>query len=352
MSKSLQQLFAEPNDVNLCDGLFCRILDHHGDDVDASILNEAERVVVLVWHASGIIGNGGFRYLFELDIQGDPDFALTAKAFETVGCEKASSAVRTTLATFPGSRPPRNIEDRLRYYLKRQKSWPTNADLEFFAAEKDLDRRLASYIRSHADAFRHLEKQGKRATKKPQELPETAPQEGQTDSPTADLPRWARVAFAAHCARQVLPLLSQVWSDIPAKHSRAVKHAIVLAERSAEDARAAKGLEDAVVTVAVAAGAAFQGGAQGPDDAYSGTIASLVARAAEKAAESALANNSDDSARIVFDAWDFATSAADSADRDDISRQIRDDLDKLLGEAKARGWSSRSKVPSDIWSFL
>src|SRR5262245_5321203 len=109
MAKSLKQLLAEPDDFELCNGMFTRIIEYHGDDIDASAISEQERVVLLVWYASGIIGNGGFRYLFEGELQGDPHFALTAEAFRATGCKKAAEAVRKTLAMFPNSRPPTDI---------------------------------------------------------------------------------------------------------------------------------------------------------------------------------------------------------------------------------------------------
>src|SRR6266446_5604755 len=101
MAKSLKQLLDEPDDSALCNGLFSRILEHHGDDIDPSAIPEEERVVLLVWHVSGIIGNGGFRYLFEGDLPGDPHYALTAEAFRITGCKKAAEAVAKTLAMFP-----------------------------------------------------------------------------------------------------------------------------------------------------------------------------------------------------------------------------------------------------------
>lgn len=157
MPTSLKELLAEPDDFNLCDGLHSRILEYHGDDIDASAISAEERVVLLVWHVSGIIGNGGFRYLFEGNLKGDPHFALTAEAFRATGCQSAADAVRKTLAIFPHSRPPTDIEERLKYYLKRIKRWPTEMDLQFFDAQDDLQKCLATYIRSHAGAFAHLD---------------------------------------------------------------------------------------------------------------------------------------------------------------------------------------------------
>jgi hypothetical protein len=168
MAKSLQELLANADDSELCNGVFDLIITHHGEDIDASTIGMAERVVLLAWHASGIIGNGGFRYLFEGNITGDPYFALTPDAFQAAGCKKAAEAIQKTLALFPRSRPQRDIKERLRHYLGRIKAWPTDMDMQFFAADRELRKCLADYIRSHEFAFRHLDRpKTKRAPERP-----------------------------------------------------------------------------------------------------------------------------------------------------------------------------------------
>jgi hypothetical protein len=72
MADSLAELFDAGEDSNLCDRLFVRICEVHGNGADASSLSEEERTVYLVWAALGVVGNRGFRYLFESDVAGDP----------------------------------------------------------------------------------------------------------------------------------------------------------------------------------------------------------------------------------------------------------------------------------------
>jgi len=358
MAKSLKLLLAEPDNFELCNGLFTRIVEYHGDDIDASAVSEDERVVLLVWHVSGIIGNGGFRYLFEGNLKGDPYFALTAEAFQATGCKNATEAVRKTLAMFPNSRPPTDVEERLRYYLKRIKGWPTDTDRQFFAARDDLKKCLANYIRSHADAFTHLDSPKAKRPQKKRPMPaEATPQRKKAGLTLADLPRWARVAFAARCARQVFPLFAQHWPRVPPKRSSAVRLAIDLAEQSAAEGRAVEGLKDAVLHAVMAAGAAlasrpeFAQGESRPEDAYSGTIASFVAKAAEKAAESARAD-ADDSVLAAMEAWDFATNAAASAEEEGVGEELQDDFIKLYRAAARGKWTDRTKISSEIWSML
>jgi len=66
MAMTIKQLLSEPNDIELCNCLFSRILDYYGDYIEPSAYTDDERVVVLAWHVSGIIGNGGIRYLRQI----------------------------------------------------------------------------------------------------------------------------------------------------------------------------------------------------------------------------------------------------------------------------------------------
>jgi hypothetical protein len=50
----------------------------------------------------------------------------------------------------------------------------------------------------------------------------------------ADLPRWARVAYAARNARRVLPFFRFAWPDASARQQEQIVRAVILAERSAQ----------------------------------------------------------------------------------------------------------------------
>src|SRR5580704_17678608 len=98
------------------------------------------------------------------------------------------------------------------------------------------------------------------------------------------IPHWARVAFAARCARQVLPLFRQAWLDAEDRHSTALEKAIGLAEQSAAAAAAEQGLNEAVVGPIMAAGASLRRvlgvplqSASAPPDEETAYIASFTA---------------------------------------------------------------------------
>ena len=61
----------------------------------------------------------------------------------------------------------------------------------------------------------------------------------------SSLPRWARVAFAARCARRIQRLATEVTSSAPSYETEAVERAIRLAEQSASEATILPGLGEA-----------------------------------------------------------------------------------------------------------
>lgn len=107
------------SNIDLADATFKRILKKHGDDVDPSKIPKPQQTVMLVYHSHGILGNGGFQYLFEGDFSGDPEFLLTRQAYKTIGATDASAAFEKAFAVFPNSTPPANIERRLKMWQSK-----------------------------------------------------------------------------------------------------------------------------------------------------------------------------------------------------------------------------------------
>src|SRR5688572_26677297 len=153
--KGFQQLLDSADDFELCNGVFMHITGRYGDELNVEKQTEPERVVTLVWHSSGIIGNGGFQYLFEGTFNGDPGFVLTAAAFRRIGCGEAAEAFEQALALFENNRPPSNIEHRLEIYQSVLEENRMRIDEKFWDAGSDLDAKLAAFIRANAQALEH-----------------------------------------------------------------------------------------------------------------------------------------------------------------------------------------------------
>ncbi len=322
MTDPLQTILTEPDDSELCNRIHGHIISRHGAHFSVAELTEEERVVVLVCQARGIIDNGGFRHLFEGNFDGDPLFAGTHAALRTIGAEAAAQAFQATLSMFPDSRPPVNVQERMRVYLTQVAIWPTEADKKFWDAGKQTDACLARYIRAHADAFLRQDAVTMPAAEEPAAPQAVPPSSGPLD----ELPHWQRVAFAARCARCVLPLLSRFWPDIPGERLRSVERAIELAEQSAKDEKQPPDLKEAHGQAVMVAGAAiwtddFGAGRPNlepkPRNALEGEIASLVASSAAKAALAAESSPAE-SGLPAIEAWSFAREAATAANDEDM----------------------------------
>src|SRR5690606_34954955 len=90
-------------------------------DVDPSKIPKSHQTVMLVHHSYGILGNGGFQYLFEGDFTGDPELLLTRQAYKTIGATDASAAFEKAFAVFPNATPPDNIDRRLEMWRSKYK---------------------------------------------------------------------------------------------------------------------------------------------------------------------------------------------------------------------------------------
>ena len=98
-------------DFQLCDDVFGRLTDDKPKRFDFSMLPDVHRVVVLVWHFTGIIDNSGFEGLLSRTVVGDPNLALLRSAFDSIG---RSDLIGNVFEVFPGNAPPAELEQRMR----------------------------------------------------------------------------------------------------------------------------------------------------------------------------------------------------------------------------------------------
>ena len=113
----------------------------------------------------------------------------------------------------------------------------------------------------------------------------------------ADLPHWARVAFAARCARYVQGSFTSHWPNADVEHVQALEDALEYAEESAANAAPNGDPKPFVLNSMIAAGAAFGQGVE---------ISSLAASATRVALE-AIEKGIGDSAFKSLEALSYAT---------------------------------------------
>lgn len=154
---------SEADHVDLADEVFKRILKKHGENVDPSKIPKAQQTVLLVYHTHGLIGNGGFQYLFEGTFPGDPEFLLTRQAYKTIGATSAIAAFEKAFAVFPNSTPPSDINRRIKmwqskYNLVDSLGDETSPDSMYFRADDSVMEKLVDYIKANEGEFASLPK--------------------------------------------------------------------------------------------------------------------------------------------------------------------------------------------------
>ena len=145
-------LLAEAGDGDLVNGTFYKIGERYGHWVDATQYSAEEQVIMLVWHSSGIIDNGGFEYLFAGEFPGDPDYHITAEAYKTAGLLRAYEAFQEAFALFPGGKVPDDCAERHQQYQAANRSARDRLDRKLWQDGYDgtRERKLAEFIRKNA----------------------------------------------------------------------------------------------------------------------------------------------------------------------------------------------------------
>src|SRR5262245_45068261 len=234
MPKSLSELFETASDSELCSDVWTHIVEWHHNNALASEMPESERVVFVVLHSMGIIQNGGFVHLFEGDMPGDPGYPLTLDSYERIGCEAAAAAFREAFKLFDDERPPADRLERLFQFRRGDGTRRGEIDKQFWKLTGPIEACLATYIRDHRSAFDRL------SGPRPPNESESAAEQRQLDPVSvgiADLPHWARVAFAVYCARRVFAFFDAAWPNALPERRGAVDRATTLAEQSAAAGR-------------------------------------------------------------------------------------------------------------------
>ncbi len=149
-STPFEVLLAKARDFDLVNGTFVKIGARYHHWLDASQYTPEEAVVALVWHSSGLIGNGGLEYLFAGEFPGDPDFRITAEAYRTAGIKRSYEAFQAAFRLFPGNVVPCDPEERSRLYDAANKSARAALDREFWQDEPAITKRLSEFIRANA----------------------------------------------------------------------------------------------------------------------------------------------------------------------------------------------------------
>jgi len=127
------------DDFELADSIFIRLCEKQ--ELGKESLSKEEQIVITVWHASGIIGNGGLLYFFEQEL----DSEKTAGAYEEIGSSKCAELLRLFVSVFPENL---SREERVGFIQSKTEIFD-NLSSAFWEADEKTVKRIADYIRAH-----------------------------------------------------------------------------------------------------------------------------------------------------------------------------------------------------------
>ena len=349
MSHTYASLAAAGDEFAFCDGVFKFLVNHYGEADDVAAWPAEHRTMYLVWHTAGVIADGAFNALFHTDLAGDTDFVLTQQAYEDIGCEPALAALRPVFHLFPDGVPPRDPMERLRLFVRGNKAADGHLNKDFFKTIDALTVAVAAYVRGHEGSFRAIEGSARPAALRRGSAAEAARKHDPVLSGLSRLPKWVRVAYAARCARLVLPLYRQRWPDAPDEFADSLDSAVRLAEMSAAEGGPMGDLLHASLHAGRAAIAA-QDGADGVATEYSppaspadATVAVLAANAARSAADTAAGKGE------AVAAYGFANDAAEAADRPDLLEQMQVEYERVRDFARNYDWTDATPLSPEAF---
>lgn len=166
------------------------------------------------------------------------------------------------------------------------------------------------------------------------------------------LPRWAKVAFAARCARRFQQLFTKHWPDAPAHHIRAIDTAIGVSEHYSAAANAILVGNAAAIAYSAANSAAAAAEAAGDvaNASLAYTAARLAAAAAHDAYEASLASPARLTNRYVKIYRDAICISASGESKALLS--MRNDFSRLFEASRREKWDDSTPVPSSFFGPL
>lgn len=146
-------MLGEVDDFELSDRVFGAASELTENKVDFEKEHEPLRTVSMVWFATGIIGNGGFRYLLECECGNDRDLRQIAEAFRRIDALECAQAFDELFAQFPNGFIMVENESKLSYYDSISEVTRSKIDSKFYSQSKAIPMLTASFIRRNREAI-------------------------------------------------------------------------------------------------------------------------------------------------------------------------------------------------------
>jgi hypothetical protein len=138
------------SDFDLCDGAVQIIYEQFGNTLGKATTERCAGVIDLVWFSKGVIDNGGFQYLLEHSV----DLLPIHQAYKTIEMSSIARLIDRVISLFSASVNAADQPSRLQDYMSAAQQTREEIDQAFYAETKEIEVRLASYIRNNAGRLR------------------------------------------------------------------------------------------------------------------------------------------------------------------------------------------------------
>ncbi len=155
----------------------------------------------------------------------------------------------------------------------------------------------------------------------------------------ARLPHWARVAFAARCARYVQPCFASLWPDADPEHIQSLEDALTYAEQSAAKASPNGDPKPFVIKSLIAAGASL-----------TKSETSSLAASATRVTVQAIEDGVDASGCKALEALSFASDVAERSGQTSLVASMHEDFRTLMDYCNANGLDDSSPVSPNVFA--
>lgn len=159
------RLLTNATDKELCEFTYYKICNRYdfytrnGINVEVERYSPEERMVILVWHTSDCIVNGGFGFMFTIRYDEDPDFQITEDHFDQLGLDEQKKILVEARKLAPDNTLPETPKEREELMEGLGKEVVEPYDFRFRDACESgiVVEKLAAFIRKNAEALSHLD---------------------------------------------------------------------------------------------------------------------------------------------------------------------------------------------------
>lgn len=128
-------------------------------DEDLTQLEQPLQTIFCVYHATGIMDNGGFLYFFDSDFPCHPPYSFFVDAFKRIGCVKQANSLQAAVDSFGLPNPENHVSLRQDFMETHfdNKSQTVAVWNDNISGNADVWKNLATWIRSQQDLIHQLQ---------------------------------------------------------------------------------------------------------------------------------------------------------------------------------------------------